>query len=169
MSQDSYDILRRAVVEALGSRPAPERRRQIAADLRALAEQQERMAERDEARAKEPPPRAIDGTGRAQRPVGFYVRLKHEQDPHLPIVRLRVSLGGAIWAALGSPERIEIQRVGPNVWIVPSTSKAAHELDTRGSLPSCVVDLSGPLGQHAPGRYAATIHAGALVVGERLA
>jgi hypothetical protein len=48
MSSDSYDILRRAVVEALGPRATPERRRQIAAELRALAEQQERMAERAE-------------------------------------------------------------------------------------------------------------------------
>jgi hypothetical protein len=170
MPEDSYDILRRALVDALGPRPSAERRRQVAADLRALAEQQERMAERDATRASETQPRVADGTGKAPpRAAGFYVRIKHEQDPHLSVLRIRVSLGHAIWAAIGSPERIDIQRVGPNVWIVPATGRAGHELSTGGGLASCVVEMAGPLAQHQPGRYAATLHAGALVVGERLA
>jgi hypothetical protein len=62
MSSDSYDILRRAVVEALGPRATPERRRQIAAELRALAEQQERMAERAEINRPLARPRAAPDT-----------------------------------------------------------------------------------------------------------
>lgn len=173
MPEDSYDILRRALVEALGARPTPERRRHVAADLRALADQQERMADRDAAvaaRADEPGAAVADGTGAAKpRQAGFYVRLKHEQDPHTNVLRLRVSIGQAVWAALGSPERIEIQRVGPNIWIVPATGRAGHPLDTSVGLPSCVVALAGPLEQHQPGRYAASLLAGALVLGERLA
>jgi hypothetical protein len=169
MDRDSYDILRRALVEALGPRPTPERRRRVAADLRALAEQQERMAERDTERASQPPGIA-DGTGKTPpRAAGFYVRIKHEQDPHINVIRIRVSLGHAAWAAIGNPDRIDIQRVGPNIWIVPANGPAGHRLDTGAGLASCLVDMAGPLGQVLPGRYAAMLHAGAIVIGERLA
>jgi hypothetical protein len=79
MSSDSYDILRRAVVEALGPRATPERRRQIAAELRALAEQQERMAQRAEDAA-----RALTRirAPRRARAAGMYIRIRHEPDPH---------------------------------------------------------------------------------------
>jgi hypothetical protein len=163
MPDDSYDILRRAVIQALGARPPAERRRQIAADLRALAEQQERMAARDTAGDSAPPPRA--GTARE---AGFYVRLKHEQDPQTGALRLRVSLGQAIWSAIGGPDRIDVQRVGPNTWIVAASGKAGYPLALGMGLPSCVMANAGPLAELLPGRYAASLHAGAIVLGERV-
>ena len=171
MPEDSYDILRRALLSALGPRPSPERRRQVAADLRSLAEQQERMAARvpsGQPGIEDRQPRAEPGA-RASGPAGFYVRIKPEQDPQTGVLRVRLSLGQQVWMAIGSPERIEIQRVGPNIWIVPAAGGAGARLATGAGLPSCVVDRAGPLARLQPGRYAASVQAGALVVGERVA
>jgi len=164
MSGDSYDILRRAVVEALGARPSPERRRQVAADLRALAEQQERMAARDE-QAASGEPAAVRARARAP---GMYVRVSLEPDALTGAPRLRLSFGRQIWLEFGAPERIALQPTAGELWIVEAKGKSGYPVSTAGSLPSCLVDVAGPASRLAPGRYAAHIRAGALVVGERI-
>jgi hypothetical protein len=171
MPEDSYDILRRALLDALGPRPSAERRRQVAADLRALAEQQERMAARDMPGASADAGARFPATDAAApvRAAGFYMRVKHEQDPHTGALRLRVSLGQAIWNAIGRPERVDIQRTGSEIWIVPATGRGGYQLALGAGLPSCVTAMTGPLAQVMPGRYAATLRAGAIVVGARLA
>jgi hypothetical protein len=170
MSSDSYDLLRRALLEALGPKPSPERRRQVAADLRALAEQQERMAVRDEQPAGEREPR------RARHPVpqedpnrtaGMYVRLSHEPDRITGERRVRLSIGRQIWYDLGSPERITVQRAGAEIWIEPTTARAAYQLQS-GSLPTCILAANDPLAALPPGRYAASLRAGAIVVGRKV-
>ncbi len=160
MNSDSYDILRRAVVEALGARPTSERRRQIAAELRALAEQQERMAERAETR------HTSDTTGRrTERTAGMYIRIRHEADPRTGMRRIRLLFGKQIWFDLGSPERIVIQRVGSEIWIVESKGESGLRVETGVGLPGCIVPDGTPLDRLAPGRYAAALRAGALVIG----
>ena len=166
MPQDSYDILRRALIEALGPRPAPERRRQVAADLRSLAEQQERMATSAERRASPTERPAAAGAGRTP---GAYIRVGREPDPQTGAMRVRLSLGKQIWFDLGSPERIDVQRAGPEIWIVAVKGSAGYLVGTGGSLPSCIVGSADPLAGLAPGRYAASLRAGALIVGERIA
>ncbi len=160
MNSDSYDILRRAVVEALGARPTPERRRQIAAELRALAEQQERMAERAEAQQT---PGATEK--RAARTAGMYIRIRHEPDPVTGTRRIRLLLGKQAWFDLGSPQRIVVQRVGATIWIVESKGESGLRIETDVGLPGCIVPDGTPLDRLAPGRYDATLHAGALVIG----
>jgi hypothetical protein len=173
MIDDTYDILRRAVVQALGARPAPERRRQVAADLRALAEQQERMAMSAEADQGRRTDAGKSKTERGDQPAGrpaagMYIRIGREQDPHTGAVRFRVSLGRQIWADIGGPDRIDVQRVGSDIWIVPAAGGAGYPLSTDAHLPHCALKSAGPLAGLAPGRYAARLHAGAIVIGERV-
>jgi hypothetical protein len=168
MPDESYDILRRALLEALGSRPTPERRRQVAADLRALAEQQERMAARNDQPSDAParrPERAPESAGQT---AGMYIRVSHEPDRQTGERRVRLSIGRQIWYDLGSPERITVQRAGAEIWIEPTTARTGYLLQS-GSLPTCIVTGSDPLARVAPGRYAASIRAGAIVVGQRVA
>jgi hypothetical protein len=162
MTSDSYDTLRRALIQALGPRPSPEQRRKIAADLRSLAEQQERMAERD---AQVSPSATQPG---ASRVAGMYIRLNLEPDTQTGAPRIRLSLGKQIWYDLGSPEHIQVQQVGAETWIVAAKDGAGYQLSTAGSLPSCLVDIAGSLSHMRPGRYAASVRAGALVIGERV-
>lgn len=162
MNNESYDILRRAVIEALGPRPTPERRRQVAADLRALAEQQARMAARVEARGPDGEP-----APRCRRPPGMYVRIRHESDPLTGGRRIRLLLGKQAWSDLGSPERILVQPTGPEIWIVATRAASGLRVETGVGLPGCLVPAGTPLDGLAPGRYAATLRAGALVIGAR--
>ncbi len=162
MNSDSYDILRRAVVEALGPRATPERRRQIAAELRALAEQQERMAQRAEDQAA-----PGESARRTDRAAGMYIRIRHEPDPHTGARRIRLLFGKQVWFDLGSPQQIVIQRVGAEIWIVASKGEGGLRVETDVGLPGCIVPDGTPLDRLAPGRYAATLRAGALVVGAR--
>lgn len=168
MSDESYDLLRRALLSALGPKPSPEQRRKIAADLRALAEQQERMAARDTATPAEG--QRAPGRARAEpdQPAGFYLRISREQDPLTGAVRLRVSIGRSAWSALGSPERIEVQRAGSDIWVVPAKGAAGAQLSIGSGLPSCVMPEAGPLAGLPSGRYAVTMRAGAIVVGARV-
>ncbi|HWQ12375.1 MAG TPA: hypothetical protein VNL77_06220 [Roseiflexaceae bacterium] len=161
MPQDSYDILRRALIEALGPKPTPERRRQLAAELRSLAEQQERMAASAERRPADAP--AASG-----RTPGMYIRIGREPDPQTGVMRVRLSLGRQVWIELGTPERVEAQRTGPRVWIVASAGAGGYPVSTAGSLPSCIVRSDDPLADMTPGRYAVAMLAGAAVVGERV-
>src|SRR5262245_60700707 len=98
MPDDTYDILRRAVKQALSAHPTPERRRQVADNLRARAEQQERMAasaETDQASRTASGASGAQQTAQRRQP-GMYVRIGHEQDPHTGALRLRIALGRQI-------------------------------------------------------------------------
>lgn len=167
MSDDLYDQVRRALVQLLGPRPSPERRLQLARELRALADQQERMAAREGGGAA---PAAPAPAAAAERMPGMYIRIAYDPDPLTGARRVRFSIGKQIWFELGSPERIDAQRVGGEIWVVSSLSgKIGYQLMMGGSLPSCIVPDSSPLAQLGPGRYAMRMRAGAAVVGERVA
>lgn len=166
MTDDTYDLLRRALVQILGPRPTPERRRQIAADLRSLAEQQDRLAS---ARAAERQPSEQSERAPSRRPAGAYVRIGYDPDPQTGARRVRLSLGRQCWLDFGAPEQIDVQRVGSEIWIVPLSGKLGYHLSVSMGSPSCIIADTAPLAQFAPGRYAASIRAGALVVGERIA
>lgn len=172
MNDEIYDQLRRAVVQILGPRPSPERRAQVATDLRALAEQQERLAASvPQSRQAIANARSLEYGDRtpAQPAVGMYVRIKLEADPQTGAQRLRLALGHQIWIELGSPERVDVQPAGAECWIVPTTDRAGYALSTSMGQPSCVIAGATPLSRLLPGRYAATIHAGAIVIGARVA
>jgi hypothetical protein len=97
----------------------------------------------------------------------MYIRIRHEPDPYTGARRIRLLFGKQIWFDLGSPERIVIQRVGAEIWIVASKGEGGLCLETDVGLPGCIVPDGTPLDRLAPGRYAATLRAGALVVGAR--
>lgn len=166
MNDETYDQLRRAVVAVLGPRPSAQRRAQVAADLRAIADQQERMAAREGGAVPAASPTATTN----QRVPGTYVRVAYDPDPLTGTRRVRLSLGKQVWFDLGSPPRIDVQRVGDAIWIVSAvTGKVGYQLQMGGSLPSCIVPDSTPIAKLQPGRYAASLRAGAIVVGERVA
>lgn len=167
-TSDTYDNLRRAVVDALGGRPTPERRRQVAADLRALAEQQERMAAKAEAQGGAPEAHSR-GASERQSVAGMYIRIRYESDPQTGARRRRLLLGKQIWFELGGPERIDIQRVDAEIWIVAAKGQGGFLINTDVGLPAAIVPDGGPLDRLTPGRYAAAMRVGALVVGARVA
>ena len=168
MTDETYDQLRRAIIQILGPRPSAARRQQVADDLRALAEQQERMALREGGVAQPAAP-AAPPTEPAVIP-GMYVRIAYDPDPLTGKRRLRLSLGKQAWFELGSPERIDVQSVGDQIWLVASlNANIGYELQMGGSIPSCIVADSTPVSRLQPGRYRAAKRAGAIVIGEKVA
>jgi hypothetical protein len=99
----------------------------------------------------------------------MYVRINREPDPQTGTMRVRLSLGRQIWLDLGSPERIDVQRVGTEVWVVGATGRAGYRVSVSMGTPSCVVAPDAPVTALSPGRYAAALRAGAIVVGEKIA
>ncbi|MBC8162911.1 MAG: hypothetical protein H7Z42_17010 [Roseiflexaceae bacterium] len=169
-TDDIYDLLRRAVVELLGPRPSPARRRQLAIDLRAMADQQERLAAREiPNRSQELSATPAPKPPKVERSPGMYIRITHEPDPQTGAKRMRLAIAKQIWYDLGSPERIDVQRAGDEIWLAPTTGKTGYALTGGMSTQSCVVHWNAPLAVLTPGRYAAFLRAGVIVVGEQVA
>jgi len=99
----------------------------------------------------------------------MYVRVNLEPDPRTGAPQLRLTLGKQSWLDLGAPERVNVQKVGEELWVVATKGKAGHPLESAGFLQSCVLGLDGPLARLKPGRYATLMRAGALVIGEKVA
>jgi hypothetical protein len=102
----------------LGLRPTIRARRELAATLRAVADDLDRLADAEErqvARGNLDRPR---GQGRA---AGDFVRLGEETvEGHggRSKSRLRLYVGRRLWYALGRPPRLDAQRVGDEVRLI---------------------------------------------------
>lgn len=103
------DDLKRAVLAALGPKPTPPQRRRIAAVLRGLADEQDQIADaaaREQARpAKERVGARKRGAGPGRAPSRF-VRIEREESG-----RLHLYVGRGLYYELGSPKRLDVQRL----------------------------------------------------------
>lgn len=167
------DPLRRALLAALGPRPTPARRREIAAELRRLAEEQEQIAAADTRsghvirRAQIAQEAARQRTGR---PKGSGARFVRVEGRHGDKPGAQVHVGRALWQELGEPKRLDLQWIGGALRLTPCGAESGYAL-TRApnGMPKCSLgqDALDAL-RLAEGRYPARIEAGAIVVGERL-
>lgn len=163
------DAIRQAVLAALGRRPTPAQRRAIAEQLDALADEQRRIAdaaERQQARpaAERAAPRQVRaGPGRA--PADF-VRIAWE--PRGGREHLRVYVGRALWYALGSPARLDVQRLGGRIEIRSTAGDAGYAVTAGSGMPRFYAAGSQDLLGDLTGRYRAEVRGGAIVVGARI-
>jgi hypothetical protein len=148
----------------LGLRPSPARRRSLAATLRAVADQLDHLAEIDERQATRGASARPRGPGRR---AGDFVRLAEDRVHRK--TRLRLYIGRQLWYALGRPARVDIQRVGGTLRLIPATGDAGWALSTKSGIPRMFVgqDLDDLLRLDL-GRDAATIVGEAIVIGARL-
>lgn len=162
------DPLRRALLAQLGPRPTSASRRQLAAALRALADEQERLADADTRnghvvrRAQIAEQAARQKTGRPKGSGARFVRVEARETGHGAYIHL----GRALWQELGEPERLDIQRVGGAVRLTPCDGSAGYRFThAPNGMPKCTI------GQDAldalrldERRYTARIEAGAIVI-----
>lgn len=168
----TLDELKRAVLLALGPRPTPAQRRQIAEQLESLATEQRRVAEASAAQARRPaaervrtgPRRA--GPGRA--PSSF-VRIERNIDRR-GYERLIVYVGRQCWYDLGSPRRLAVARTGNQVRLEIADGDDGYAVVApRGHMPHMTVDGARDLLLGLEdGRYGATMHGRMLTIGERV-
>jgi hypothetical protein len=159
------DPLKRAALAALGPRPSPAARRRLAARLRALADEQERIAAAQAEQQARPAgdrltPRARRaGPGRT--PATF-VRVERAAEGRERRERLRLYIGRALWYAIGSPARIDVQRLGGEVRIGPGDEYA---IVSGNGIPRCIADGSADLLRDLDdGRHPAEVRGRQLIV-----
>lgn len=144
----------------LGLHPTVAARRSLAATLRAVADDLDRLAgaeERQAARGNLDRPRGRGAT------AGDFIRLAEERVGAK--TRLRLYIGRKLWYALGRPPRIDIQRVGAQVRLTAATGGAGYAISTGSGIPRVFVnqDLWEILRLNE-GRYDATIAGDTIIV-----
>lgn len=82
--------------------------------------------------------------------------------------RLRLYIGRGLWYEIGSPARIDIQRVGGTLRLSLASGDHGYALMVGQGMPRAFVDGAADVLRLESGRYDAAVEAGAIVVGERL-
>jgi hypothetical protein len=158
--------LRTLLRPLLARRLSPAERRALAAALRQVADEQERLARADEALGATLRRAQLDAaqrTGGRPRGTGArYVRWEPARSDR----SARLYLGRALWQELGEPARLNVQRLGDELhirpclpgegWAVTRPSNGMPWL-TIGDEPATILRL-------VAGRHDAVIRAGAIVV-----
>lgn len=137
---------------------------QIAAQLRSTAAAQRREQARPGPARLAPRPRQA-GPGRA--PARF-IRVTHEPWGKQARPRLRLYIGRALYYAVGSPARFDVERSGAQLVLRPADGGRGMAFQVGTGMPRAFVDGWADVLRLDDGRYAATVQAGAIVVGERL-
>jgi hypothetical protein len=164
----SDDPLRRALLSLLGPRPTAARRRELAALLRQLADEQEQIADADTRtghvvrRAQIAQEAAQQRTGRPKGTGARFVRVERRHSDKPGAV---VHVGRALWQELGEPARLDLQRIGATLRLTPCLPGVGYALSRpKNGMPRMTI------GQDAlealrldMRRYDARIEAGTIV------
>jgi len=168
---DSLAPLRIALRTLLGGTPTPTRRRRLALDLRALAEEQERLAEADErsgTRMRAMLARELDNQERPKggRPKGSGGRFVRVDVPATGT--LLVHIAPALYQELGEPARVMLERHERQIVMRPARGDTGYAVNrptgARGGLPRFSIGrvAAADLGLNA-GKHTAHIEDGVIV------
>ncbi len=97
------------------------------------------------------------------RPPEAFVRFRRRRDRHHK-QRLELTIGRELWYRLGKPERVVVEQRRHRLLIAPSKDIGGKKLHVTNSSPRTWAPASLNV---EPGRYAAKIRYGVIVVGER--
>lgn len=145
------------------------------AQMEALAAELERIAALTRATAaalrrqeKRPPAERVNlrkaKAGRGRSPSNF-VRVCHEPWGKGGRDRLRLYVGRQLWYDLGSPARLDAQRLGGQLVLRPAVGDAGLAFTAGKGMPRAFVDGWADVLGLEDGRYSARIENGAIVVG----
>lgn len=79
--------------------------------------------------------------------------------------RLRLYVGRALWYAIGSPRRMDLQRIGGRIELRAASGGVGLAFQAGKGMPRAFVDGWADILRLEPGRYAAAVVGGAIVVG----
>lgn len=159
------DKLTRAVHDALGTDPTLTRRVAIRNALRELADEQHQLIQvikRDKARRlaerRAANPQALRG-----RKPGDFIRIQHDAE------MLRIYIGRALYYALGTPARLDVQRIGGRVQLITTSAPHGYAVvvPTTG-MPRIKCDAARDLVRLEDGRYQADVRGTRLIIGDPL-
>jgi hypothetical protein len=163
----STDEITRLIAPLLLRKLTPAERIKIATILESLAAQQRELAAADQQvghkvrrAALDSAPRGPKG-GRPKGSGGRFLRV----EPRRNGIGATIHVGRALWQELGEPRRLDPQRVGASLRLVPCAASVGYSVtQPKNGMPRFTVgqDLLDTLGI-AEGRMAADIRAGAIV------
>lgn len=156
------DALKAAVLATLGPSPTPALRETVAQALRALADEQQRLAAAQRRQQARPPAARVGPrTGRGGRPSSAWIRIERRARRDADVDEVRIKLSRALYYQAGSPERLDVQHVGGQLVLTPGQGYAV--IVTIGGI---WINASGARDLIAleDGRYAAEVRGGAIVV-----
>jgi hypothetical protein len=158
------ELLRPAIVAAR----TPAQMEALAAELERIAGLTRRVAEAQRRQVARPPAERVSPRkGKGGRPSLPWVRVERTHREGVNADTIFVKLSRSLYYATGRPGRLDPQRVGGRLVLRPATGDTGYKVivDTGGVR----INASGARDLlPEPGRYAVTIEAGAIVVGERL-
>lgn len=155
--------LRNAIRNILGSRPGIRQRRELAALLRTLAEEQERLADAQSRQQRKPPGERV-ATRQSQagpgRPPGELVRVDRRYG------KLTISVGRELYYALDQPERLDVQTHGSTIALVVTYGDRGFAVSAQGNtIPRIRCMSASDIVALDDGWYEAEVQDGRIVVG----
>lgn len=163
------DPLRPALLSALGKRPSVAQRRKLAALLRSLADEQERLAEAEARQQTRPSGERLSRRHAGGRPSSPWIRIERSARRGGMADEVRIKLSRALYYAAARPERLDVQRVGGVLLLIPARGDAGYRLNVSSSYAG--INASGArdlLDGMEDGRYGAVVVGGRIEVGEML-
>ena len=82
--------------------------------------------------------------------------------------RLHMYVGRGLWYAIGSPARLDLQRVGGQLVLRPASGDAGLAFQAGKGIPRAFVDGWADLLGMDDGRYEGRVDGGAIVIGGRI-
>lgn len=157
------NAIRNAIRDILGSRPGIRQRRELAALLRTLAEEQERLADAQSRQQRKPPGERV-ATRQSQagpgRPPGELVRIERRDS------RLVIYIGRQVFYALGQPERLDVQTHGSTIALVVTYGDRGFAVSAQGnSIPRIRCSSASDIVALDDGWYEVEVQDGRIIVG----
>jgi hypothetical protein len=152
---------------AIRAARTPAQMEQLAAELERIAALTRATAQASRRQQAKPPERRVGG-GKGGRPSTPWVEIQRRARAHADADSLIIRLSTSLYYAAGSPERLDVQRVGGELRLIPARGDAGYKVMVNAG--GIRINASGArdiIGLDA-GKYAAELHSGAVVVGARL-
>jgi hypothetical protein len=154
---------------ALVAARTPAQMEALAAELERIAALTRRVAEAQRRQAAKPAAKRLNPKrGSGGRPSSPWVRIERTQRATGTADTLFIKISRSLYDSAGCPARLDPQRVGGRLVLVVVAGDAGYKVNV--SLSRIAINASGArdLIDLEDGRYAATLEAGAIVVGGRL-
>jgi hypothetical protein len=164
----SDDPLRAALLAALGKRPSIALRRQLAEQLRALADEREHLLAAESRQLAKPVAERLAPRSRGGgRPSTPWIRIERYERSLAYVDEVRVKLSRALYHAAHEPKRLDPQRIGADLCLISASGDAGYHVTiTVGGIWINASGARDLLADLADGRYAAEMRAGMIVIGE---
>lgn len=157
------DILQALIIAA----KTPAALSSLAVELRELADELDARATAQRRQQAKPPEQRLKA-GKGGRPSKPWIEVQHRARGDAGADTLIIRISTSLYYSAGSPERLDVQRVGAELRLIPARGDAGYK--TMINAGGIRINASGARDVIAldAGKYAALLRGSAIVVGARM-